>query len=606
MADIIIDVDGTKKRALTKFTFFYNTPIVNFNETIHFKNNLERDNFFLYKANYKRLTFDTDFNFIRDKGEVRIPTKIGDYERLQGINYCTFYDIKTGKRYYAYVAGINYINSGVSLINLIVDPIMTFTQGKVLNNLKNVNIIRQHLEKKTYMDNLKYLKKNDDIIKTYTKGYYIENRLIFKDFYVLIQSSADLSADFGNENKPRMKSSKGGTFDNITSPLSLYVVDYENFNSFTEKLSIYPWIAQNLKRVLLIPKDFINKDDLEPVINGFDYPYLFRLKNNKKSSLSKEFKNKLDRLSFNYSELLKTTGLKEDEQHLLRNNYISAECYNFNGGELIPDLSDLDTEKGLKFNVNKIIGYENEIAFYIESMGKNIAPHLTTKKLDYELDKLGVYLNNALYFNSFDDIPVLVDNYKLSMAKNANQRALTESKLVSNRINNVFDSNSSLQSRFYDSVSLLSNLSPRSLLGKFNDEYEYYRSKKAEYEDMKLQTPTITEQTNRNSFNINNGIFGLTMKIAKPDYEEFKIIKKYYKNFGFSLPVSNVNINDIESQTIMNYLQIKGNYFIDYVDTALMELLRVQLEQGVKFWHYDGSIDYKPNKYNILNNTWRD
>ena len=340
---VIINVDN--KRVLTKFTFFYNTPMVNFNETIHFKDDLTRDNYFLRDSIYKKLTFETDFNFIRDKGEVRIPTKIGTYEQLQGINYCTFYDNRSGRQFYAYVVKITYINTGTSLISLVVDPIMTYTQGKVLNSIKNVNIERQHLEKSVYLKYLKYLKKNDDILKAYTKGYFFENTLTFSDFYVLIQSSSDLSADFGTENKPKMKSSTGGTYDKITSPLSLYVVEYTNFNNFTQRLSKFPWIAQNLKKVLLIPKEFIDEKDLESVINGFDFPYLKRLKNNNNSKISDKLKKGLDNFSISYDELLKLCDLKEDEQHLLRNNYISCECYNFNGGNLNPDLSDIDTSR---------------------------------------------------------------------------------------------------------------------------------------------------------------------------------------------------------------------------------------------------------------------
>ena len=600
---VIIDVDN--KRVLTQFTFFYNTPMVNFNETIHFKDNLTRDNYFLRKSNYKKLTFETDFNFIRDKGEVRIPTEIGTYEKLQGINYARFHDNRTGMSFYAYVAKITYINTGTSLISLVIDPVMTYTQGKVLNRIKNANIERQHLEKGVYLKYLKYLKKNDDILKAYTKGYFFENSLTFSDFYVLIQSSSDLSADFGTENKPKMKSSIGGTYDKITSPLSLYVVEYTNFNNFTQRLSKFPWIAQNLKRVLLIPKDFIDEKDLESVINGFDFPYLKRLKNNNNSKISDKLKKGLEELSISYNELLKLCNLKENEQHLLRNNYISCECYNFNGSVLNPDLSDIDISKGLKFKVNSIIGYENEIVFFIENLATNKLDINYKKSRKFSPEKAGAYLNNALYFNSFDDIPVLIDNYRLGMAKNANQRELTEKKLISNRVSNIFDKNSSLQSRFYDTISVLSNLSPTSLLGKFNDEYEYYRQKQAEFEDMKLVSPTITEQTNRNSFNINNDIFGLNLKIAKPTDEEMEIIKRYYKIFGFSLPLSNVGINNIESQTLVNYLQIKGNYFLENVDVNLMELLRIQLEQGVKFYHYDGSDNFYPNKYNINNNTWR-
>ena len=138
-------------RIETEFVFFYNTEFTNYQNTRIFKDNQERDTFFLKSDRYKKKTFSSPFNFIMDKSTLRIPnTNYFDYYTMLGINYCTFKDNWTGKRIYAYVTEIKYINSGVTQVNLLIDGLMTYCQGRVLEEIKPVNIIRQHLPKDKY------------------------------------------------------------------------------------------------------------------------------------------------------------------------------------------------------------------------------------------------------------------------------------------------------------------------------------------------------------------------------------------------------------------------------------------------------------------------
>lgn len=44
-----------------------------------------------------------------------------------------------------------------------------------------------------------------------------------------------------------------------------------------------------------------------------------------------------------------------------------------------------------------------------------------------------------------------------------------------------------IKSRFYDAVSVASNLQPTALFSKFNEEYNYYKELRAEYKDLALQ-----------------------------------------------------------------------------------------------------------------------
>src|SRR5699024_3917301 len=129
----------------TNFRFFKNTPLIDFQNTIHFKDNYERDSFFLEGGHYSELDVKVlRFNYIRDKSTLDIQI---DYHELKGVNYCTFLSEFEHVRYYAYVMNYEYIMDGNTRVYLMIDPIMTYTQGSKLEQLPNLKIQRQHLTK---------------------------------------------------------------------------------------------------------------------------------------------------------------------------------------------------------------------------------------------------------------------------------------------------------------------------------------------------------------------------------------------------------------------------------------------------------------------------
>lgn len=592
-------------RIETDFVFFYNTEFTNYQNTRIFKDNQERDTFFLKSDRYKKKTFSSPFNFIMDKSSIRIPnTNYFDYYTMLGINYCTFVDSWTGKRIYAYVTDIKYINSGVTQINLLIDGLMTYCQGRVLEEIKPVNIIRQHLPKDKYNLYLNEIKNNDDIINTYSKNYFFETSFSFKNYVCIMLSSADLTSDFGTVDQPKIETSTGGTFDKISSPLDIYAVKQKKYREFNNKLKKYPWIAQNIQKVILVPSEIISLNNhFQLVKTKFNFSGLYKMKNNLTSDDSTtRIDKELDSVSFTYDELMDLYNLdKEQDKHILRSGYTTLEVYAWNGQKIDINLSKIGKD-GLKFRCEKILGYENEIAIfpinYDYKQDDNKSRKLQVgRQYEQQLKHFGSYLNNAIFFTNFDTVPVLIDNARLSWAKTANQRQLNENRLISNRIQNVMNPKTSLETRFYDSASILSNLSPSNLLGKFTDEYEFYRNQKAEFKDLSLQVPSLTEQTTGNSFQIKYNNFGITLKFAKPDDTEIEKIKTYYKAYGYEFNRIKNNIEDIFSMTVCNYLQVKGNFYIKDVPTPIMEQIRIQLENGVRLWHTDFS--------NINNNKIR-
>src|SRR5699024_2479182 len=313
-------------------------------------------------------------------------------------------------RFYAYVMNYEYLNTDMETgldtvrVDLLIDGIMTYTQGNILEQLDNLNIQRQHLPMKEYEEHLFELKNNDDILKTNTKSYFKTDRIIFNDLIVLIIASVDLMSDFGTEDNPKIKTSSGRVFDSITSPLNLYACDIEDFQKLMNALSKYPWISQHIKNMSLIPKIFM-EDNLSIIkfssndtLSKVNYLYRVSGVNTSKSTLLNELKNK----SYSMEETYKLFGLDPiQDRHLLRNEYTTTELYNYSGGQLFIDNGQLNELRGLAFTADIVTGYHNEMMVYVDQYRINSENGALYR---------GSYTNDSLSYNEFDDIPMLIDN----------------------------------------------------------------------------------------------------------------------------------------------------------------------------------------------------
>lgn len=576
---------------LTDFVFFKNTPLIDFQNTILFNNNLERDNYFLNGGHFPTISFEgIRFNFIRDRQSLQLNVSYND---IQGVNYCTFIsDFEPNVRYYAHVISYEYVNDGATRVNLLIDGIMTFCQGNTINNFKNLSVTRKHLGHSEYNARIKELQNNDDIIKTHTKRYTHTDEYNFTDFDILIQSSANLTMDFGTVDDPKIVTSDGIKFDNISSPLDIYIVSQTHFNSFMVTLSKYPWISQNFRSISMIPSILLEGRKVKVSMNSGNFNELYTLIDGQSTNKG-EFDDKLQIISKSILSLCNVFGLDVNEdKHLLRNEYTTSEIYSWDGQQLFIDNGQLTDTYGLFLRSSFVSGYHNEVAIYVEGY----------KGKDGSINREGSFLNDAIFFRNFDDIPIMIDNYNLSMSKSANQRQLAESRLVSNRIGSISDSSSNVQDRFYNATSLLTNFNPITLFGKFNDEHEFYQNQQAEFADLALQTPTVTAQSNNNSLAISEGFFGLHLKHAQPIKSEWDKIKKYYKMFGFLVNDESSKV-DVRTNTICNYVQFSGNIIIPNADISITEMVKAQFENGVRLWHNNGTSN--PMDRDVLENKMR-
>lgn len=571
---------------LTEIDFFYNTPFNDFQNFIHFKTDKERDDFFTGRYNMKVYEPARRFNFVKDRLELR--TRLTTPETY-GLNYLRFRSMFDNDRwYYARVMNVRYINDGVTALDLVLDVVTTFMQGDFTKDLGLVQVQRMSLAKNHIYKWRKWLMTNNDVL-SFPKSYTRQFIEAWKNYFVVFTTSVSLLDDFGTEDNPKLKTSVGQTYDGIVSPVDLYCCkSQDDFTGLMKYLKDYPWISQNINNVAIIPSEVVDEKDLVKVSDakqdGINSANIYQFKNKGKTrsfvmnniTLPKENFDEY----FNFDDSIPFWALRQE--------YANIELNAWNGQQVtlapifLPDY-------GLKMIAQSTFGYHNEIRCFPDQYkddGENSINGLYR----------GTYINQGITFDVFDDIPVLVDNYKLGKAQTAHQRALNNDRQISSRISDVLNPNKSLQDRFFNAVSLTTSLAgggvlgvAKNALGQFTSEWEYYRDQNAKFADMAISAPSVGSQNNSQSFNMSKGIFGVTVRFASIGTENMERVLTYYNTFGFDFSGQLLYLEKPDTLPMLNYYQFAGNWILPGVPPQFMEQLKVQCQNGIKLWKNNGT-----------------
>lgn len=565
---------------LTKFVFFENTELVNIQNTIHFESNQVRDDFF---ERYNKLEFESLFNFRRDRGLLKVPKL---YEDLLKFNYGYFTNQKENRRYYFFITDYEYLNDNTTQVTIMPDFVMTFFQGNRLNEIGQVEIIRQHVTKNRYNELEQYLRNTDDTLQVKSLKYIKHLSIPMLESYILLTTSVDLEADFGTEKKPILRSSTGGVFDGMKSMLNVYIIPSEKWDSFLTHLSSFPWIAQNIKEACQIPSLLVNLEEQKKVKFKDSEVEFYKLK---KGGKSKEID--LGKINIEKDTLLNMLGI-DNMPHLLRNGYFTFELTDFSGN-IVP-LEPSKLYQGLKFRAVSTIGYNNLLKIYPIGYNNELG------------DKKGTYLNVNLSFIEFNKMSTVIDTAKLEWAKGAYNRELDNSKTISGRVQKIMDSNSSVQDKFFNAMSVFSTFKGGigSVAGAFSDEYDYYRKQKADKQTLALNANQVNDGNYPNSLLLKDSMYGIHLLISAPHKFELDKLKQYYNLYGFDFDEKLESLEPVNSMNNVNYVQFKGNWYLNEADPQINIVLKTIFENGVKFWHYDGTQNRQINRP-ILVNNWR-
>ena len=545
--------------------------------TLHFNSNSERDNWFdTHFIGNNTIEFPNRFNYRYDRGTVNVPMNM---EKLQGFNYCRFIDGWDGKAYYAFIVKTTYLNDKTTQLDLVIDVVMTYTQGNVLENLQNVEVIRQHLPMQRLKGREEYLRTNNDIIATSTmfftdpKPFTTDNTngVNFLNVMYIIQSAVKLDGDFGTEDKPKMQTATGNTYDHITSAVNLYLIEGGALNELLTVLSDYPWITQNFKTIVKVPTMFFDLNKLKTITcKGVS---MYVLDGTESIELHLPFNLTKDKIK----EVL---GLKQHEDYLVRDNVINIYLTDYRGNQLNFETGKIKDRNDIIASC--VFGSFNEIDVFSTVYGQRNTNNSAQ----------GFYRDNQMSITTFDNVPVMVNNYILNKANTAYSRQLENSKTLSGRIDAIKNPNSSVKDRLFNAVSVYSNVfagglasAPAKGAGLFADEYEYYRNQKAQMNQWKISPPTVSEGSYSNATLSKRGDWGIWLKVSTINDIELKSLRRYYGNFGHEAMSSDNQIFNVNSMSKANWVQFKGNYWIEDIDRELFDQLKTLFEGGVRLWH---------------------
>lgn len=670
---------------LTEVTLYKNVPVYSPNKVVFFKNATDRSAYFnMFEKDTGHI-----MNFMRWESELRYSIR---YEDAWGYNYMSFKDRKDGREIFAFINNYDYIKTGLTRFAIQIDVITSFCLGDFLSPYNNLQISRQMITKSEYAQNSLYYKSQTSDSISVPSAVVGQDSFLFDDkkyisqtspvsalfsssYVVVFSMTADIEADFGKidtttgQGTPRISASPTVTYDLITSANDLLVCDYDNWVKLISiNLKDYPYIAKNIQKAVLLPKLFFVGTVDSPVTDndftevkvgdkttswaGGDRAKVYRFKSNK---TSQEF----DWFSISYSDMFTKLFATQIEEEFFRTPYFSIDTTDWHGQtiqlspELLPDIANPSAK--LTYHCQMVLGHLNAFGIYpldYNSFGREAGRYSYTpagnessasdQAIRSGQDK-GEYLNVALMYSDFNEIPVPYDSFKLSVADKAYARDMnyantnmgqadraagraipgirqTQNDKYVNKLKNY--SNSGMEAANQSMQQGLAASQQGDISGIYNG------AKQAYMDRLTANANNLTEasdfwtgldnsidsdkyaygangsaasSTTGMAFNMKNRIFGLGVKFRGPvNQSQYDYIKRYYRTMGYLCNYSG-KAQSLFSHKYMNFIACSGNFTFPNMDPNLMAMIRAILETGVQLWHYQPGVK-DPFQQDLLQN----
>lgn len=500
-----------------------------------------------------------------------------NYENLYNCDYVMYKNENFGTRWvYAFINRKEYINDNSTMLYIETDCFQTWLFDiQYFPTYISRAHQREFIGTNPLFDNLypEQLEYGRDYEVTHTQT------ITWSKFYAVLCASVDLRGDFGTSNNPNLPSSLGGIYDKMPSALDYYVIDkmddgegrtstvLELFTMLTE----YPWIAQCVQSITIVPKECIgdNWGTIEShgiTIGRLDSGYV-----------SSNFKLQEINNYLSYFPVYKNSKL-----YTYPYSFIEMTCYNGSQFIIKPEAIGNQT---LNVSLINYIGAQPRLQYLINDYNSN-GDNGTT--LPDNQDYYGEFLNAGVVNGNFPQLPVMIDNYLLYMANNANSFQLTNSIARYNQIEGAIKgAGQALTGNVVGGIG--------TAYGAIKQGEITVRQQSAKIQDAELNPPTLGGQSGGDAFNIANGINGVTLKwkTIRPQYKER--LEEYFERYGY---VQNkIEMPQLYGMSTFNYLQTSNIIIGGNIPDEDRNVIKRMFDSGVTIWH-NGDIG------NYSSNTW--
>ena len=239
-----------------------------YRDIVIFDSEKERNDYFDQLSDYFSYTID-NMSYLKPRQAVKVPIP---YSTAYKYNYLVVTNPSSPRydeqRMFYFIQQSDYVAPSTTLLTLQLDVMMTYQFN---TSIGSCFIERGHVAMANYAYRLR--KQVQDY--TYTMRRYLdvpegldvgsdyvtvdtECISISEDgYYVIVISTADLTADPGTINAPNLKTASGRNVAGVPSSCEVYAFDASNWFRWLRTMKNYPWVTQCIIAAYSFPKSFV-------------------------------------------------------------------------------------------------------------------------------------------------------------------------------------------------------------------------------------------------------------------------------------------------------------------------------------------------------------
>lgn len=218
--------------------------------------------------------FQTNFQNIRPGEPIAVPVP---YSSVYKYNYIVVTNPKQpveyegpARSYFYFITSVEYLSAQATRLTVQLDVMTTYAgsiefgrayveSGHV--GMANSNLLTTDTGKPTkgyvlnrYMDLPEGVDCGNTLTPCSREFYNLCPKGDATQSYIMIMSTADLESDPGSVDNPSLVTAKGQQPDGLVSGCNVYAIDRDDFETFMQKCSFYPWVSQCIISIWAYPK----------------------------------------------------------------------------------------------------------------------------------------------------------------------------------------------------------------------------------------------------------------------------------------------------------------------------------------------------------------
>jgi hypothetical protein len=239
-----------------------------YRDIVIFDNEQERNAYFDNLGKYFSYTVD-NMSYLKPRQAIKVPIP---YSTAYQYNYVMVTNPASPKydemRMFYFITQADYVAPSTTLVTLQLDVIMTYqfntsigscfverghvAQANAAYRAVKSNGNYQYVMRR-YLDVPEGLDVGSDYVTVDTECVSISD----DGYYIIIMSTADLTADPGTINNPNLVTAAGNNVSEIPSSCEVYAMDATNWISWLNAMKRYPWVTQCIIAAYSFPKRFV-------------------------------------------------------------------------------------------------------------------------------------------------------------------------------------------------------------------------------------------------------------------------------------------------------------------------------------------------------------